>query len=691
MIIISFNPILLSKDEKLLSWLDPEKLDISVIDEKLKIKTLSITYPIAEKSKETRSLFKMGNKIWIPEYNGLKACLYVISSDYNLDYWEKNIISVDCEEVLVELNFTDLFTDTSTNTITVNRTRLEEWFGKYFNIGTVDPCLNSNLCVISIPGTMTKMQLLRYIEEETNNVFITRYEKDPNNNTIHRYLDFLRHDNAGEKHDLVIDLGYSANNIEYEVDESDTYRAIAPILSLSESNDTNNSTTNNSALTREQLTKVINDWKNLAVSKGQVIPMIVEKSTETDPNTNESKEIIVYTANWAAPFKKEAGKMYVTDDISTGAEYNEILTRPDNEPVEKTPKIGTVSTSNTDKYAIYNDCATTLIEKRYPSIVINSSIKDLQQIWENKGSYNVYDTANIKIPLGDRLLPIMVTKTEKNPHSVGENKITLSNPDLGTKIVQKETVITASDMEITGSKKYFEAKLTSEGELLANKMCSITVIKPETEQTVNTTVKNVSEEKWSKYGVSADGTQIMSVGRPSASGELSKYGYKFYKTIFKRKCPFCGSKELYWGIFWAGSETKNWGVFPATGKREAGSAEGHIFCKSCDADFSAIDGKDHMSPPRKKLTKVTSSTPTTKQEAYNLKNGKVGTTTTVKSNQTTTEKVAGFTTIYNSKTDSNGVFKLQINFKKGEYEIRCNFGGDIEYGRSSKTVKLIVK
>ena len=114
----------------------------------------------------------------------------------------------------------------------------------------------------------------------------------------------------------------------------------------------------------------------------------------------------------------------------------------------------------------------------------------------------------------------------------------------------------------------------------------------------------------------------MSIGRPSAAGELSKYGYKFYKSVFERICPCCGSDKLYWGIFWAGSETANWGIFPVTGLKESGSAEGHIFCAKCDADFSAIDGKNHGGGS-KNLKKVTSTISSSKAEASVLKNGQM--------------------------------------------------------------------
>lgn len=127
---------------------------------------------------------------------------------------------------------------------------------------------------------------------------------------------------------------------------------------------------------------------------------------------------------------------------------------------------------------------------------------------------------------------------------------------------------------------------------------------------------------YSIYGVSPDEKYIMAIGRPSAAGELSKYGYTFYKSVFERTCPCCRSDRLYWGIFWAGSETANWGVFPATGLKESGSAEGHIFCAKCDADFSVIDGKNHGGG-FKNLIKVISTVSSSKDEAYILKNGQM--------------------------------------------------------------------
>ena len=134
-------------------------------------------------------------------------------------------------------------------------------------------------------------------------------------------------------------------------------------------------------------------------------------------------------------------------------------------------------------------------------------------------------------------------------------------------------------------------------------------------------VLNGTKYTFDKYGVSSDGKYIMAIGRPSASGELSKYGYTFYRSVFERKCPICGGTHLYWSIFWAGNEYDNYGVFPATGNKEGGSAEGHIFCADCDADFSCIDGLNHVSNSVNNLKKLVATVRAAKSDAYALLNG----------------------------------------------------------------------
>lgn len=125
---------------------------------------------------------------------------------------------------------------------------------------------------------------------------------------------------------------------------------------------------------------------------------------------------------------------------------------------------------------------------------------------------------------------------------------------------------------------------------------------------------------YNQYGVSEDGYSLLAIGRASASGELSKYGYTFYVTEFDRTCPYCGSHELYWSIFFAGSETANWGKFPATGNGEGSSAEGIIVCAKCDSDWSVF-GHNHGGSGGD-LTVITPTKSCTKDDAYTLKSGK---------------------------------------------------------------------
>ena len=111
----------------------------------------------------------------------------------------------------------------------------------------------------------------------------------------------------------------------------------------------------------------------------------------------------------------------------------------------------------------------------------------------------------------------------------------------------------------------------------------------------------------------------MAIGLPSAAGEVGKYGYKYYKRVFERKCPNCGSTNLIWDWHWAGGHADK-GYSPCRGNNEGGSYEGHVFCKSCDADWS-IFGKGHPGPTG--LKAVSSPVRSSAKEAQKLKNGEM--------------------------------------------------------------------
>ena len=171
-----------------------------------------------------------------------------------------------------------------------------------------------------------------------------------------------------------------------------------------------------------------------------------------------------------------------------------------------------------------------------------------------------------------------------------------------------------------------------------------TILNAPQSNTKSTNNNNVSPTtttlNYNSCGVStdADKSKVMAIGLPSASGEINKYGYNWYKSVFKNKCPFCGRKTLVWD--W------NFGSYSScSGAYEGGTAEGHIYCSTklggCDADFSCIDGKDHSYTPRDSLTRVSGPDRSSRDEAIKLKNGQMSVTTTnvapTTDNSTTTE------------------------------------------------------
>jgi hypothetical protein len=231
---------------------------------------------------------------------------------------------------------------------------------------------------------------------------------------------------------------------------------------------------------------------------------------------------------------------------------------------------------------------------------------------------NKYFTVSLKDqfnnPLANQIITITIAGTSYN--------ITTNSKGIASKSVKylaggNYTV----KYSFAGNEKYPEASGTS-NILVSTKITGISI-----DAIVNaanwvkkqySTVSNGTKYSFNKYGVSSDGKYIMAIGRPSATGELSKYGYTFYRSVFKRVCPLCGSTKLFWSIFWAGNEYDNYGTFPATGNKEGGSAEGHIFCADCDADYSCIDGLNHVSSSTTALTKIVSTIKVAKSQAYVL-------------------------------------------------------------------------
>lgn len=219
---MSFTIIALSPTEKFLQFLDSELCDITETHEYGGLRTVEFEYTFQDLAKD-KALFKLGNKIWIQGHPTIEDCLYVVNTEVKQDIFKENKISFEAEEVLVELNNAPLFSHTELtqangfnvtgDEVTIDWNALNYWFGDYFNIRLVQKCISDYASVISLTGTMTRMNLLRQIEEETGNVFVTKYEKDQLNNTIHRYLDFVNPININKDWTLYTEYSFINNNV----------------------------------------------------------------------------------------------------------------------------------------------------------------------------------------------------------------------------------------------------------------------------------------------------------------------------------------------------------------------------------------------------------------------------------------------------------------------------------------------
>ena len=634
------NIVVLNNDETFLRVLDPELCTLTETHEKGGVRTLDFEY-IFQDLHEDKELFKAGNKIWVNGDVNIKDCLYVINTNVENSIYDGNYFKFEVEEALIELNYTpichqnELTSDNGldinyqlTNTgvvVELNYNSLNFWFGDWFNIGIVQKCLNNTCQKFTFTGAMTRMSLLRAIEESSGNVFITRYEKDLKTNTIHRYLDFLNPSNPnkawqcyidldfyddeyidgaydddgnivpegnldaededdittfplpqlqgklditnavfqitdsdynvltlddtelswtsseiglltedpqtiqlthdkdgfgietltksfivsdsqvpgginpgfitisddpdyadtssipddsyfvilengkpvfrtvlntriGAVHTDILDFGFNLENVIYDVDESDTYKAVSPVI------EGNSSIGNTNQLTRGDISNLITDWLDLSVSKGHVIPMIVEKvnikakATATKsayevavaslgeydlesnywtrplkPNDNldsdeKTYEFLKATAYWRAPYDKTAGDFHVSTNKSVSTSYNTVSDRPDNgDPREVTnPKMGTTTTSDENKYQIFNQVCQDLREHELPKINIDVDVANLQR----KGSFNnyeLYDKVYIKIEDNSELISARVTKTTREAHDIAKNTIEIDN------------------------------------------------------------------------------------------------------------------------------------------------------------------------------------------------------------------------------------------------------------------------
>lgn len=658
--------IILNNEEEIICWLNPEFVTIEETNEQGKIRSIKLTHP---RNDDYRSYppkwYQQGNKIYIPKNQDIEACLYVIDNSFTVNYWDKDEIEVSAEDVLVELNYVPGYAYATLEHIKVTKDWLKTTFGEFFTIGEYEEPSKNDIYPV---GTMTLMSLLRFIEDATGNIFVPHYKKLDGSNIITRSLDFLTPDNVGTDHkkpNEIIQVGYNTDSIEYSIDESDCYSAIQPLLQLQTTGSVSSSDAESSENTAEvdvanvaALREAILNWYKLEINEGDTIPMIVEKTTDGEPN---------YTAYWNAPFSKIVNQLFLEDNTESDKNYDRVYKKPDLGQIDNmrdsVPKIGTVSTSDTDKYAIYNDCANKIYEKRDPKITIETTLTDLRIITGNEETYNLGDTVYIRLLERNELVVANVTKTVKNNQDPGSNKITISNTIAGKSVTKDDVVLTTSGdlTQQVGQNRYFIAQVFNsrteepiEG-ITVSFYLSTTITTSTVEDTstdITNTDTDTGTEVGAKEGVTyhegktADGqSTITTTAYPSCAGGSHPDGYKLTTKTWLNKCPKCGK---------VGSLQFN----------PKGVAEGELTCgdgkapytDGCDADFCCVDGKEKLKTSNVHLESAVEVDTT---------NSEKQTTTTTSSGTTQT---VGKT--YYVKTDKEGMAKLQINLGLGVYKCK---------------------
>lgn len=523
----ALNLIVLTYDEEVLRWLDPDLAQIKETSTKDKCRKIEITYPLYEEYLESETnWYDQGHKIYIPSISGITNCLYVINTSYEIDYLEKNHIRVEAEEVMTEMNYDyvgfvntqDVTTEVQVEKgkikqiteigedgeeypisriyyykeyITVTAEVLRELLGNYYDIETIE--LSENNKQITPAGTMSYMSLLRLIEEQTERRFFTTYINYEN--TITRRLSLL--DTSKVRHVAqteYLDLNYNLESLELEISEENTYNAMAPEFSNSTTmtaEGTTGTTTPTIATptstaqlvtnaenvaqptttSKDDLASIIDTWINYEVQYRQEVPMIIKE--------DEQKNLVT-SATWYAPFEKRKNRLYIEVPYNTGdSRYNTIQ---DYKTKITRAKIGKVSTSETIPEMIYNTLAKSLLEKLTPDFELKISVKDIQMLLgQSNLGYQLFETLYVRIPNFDYYVPCQITETVKNLHLPGENTIKVE-ANVGSRLNMKDTMITSHDVTmLPGQKNTISGMLTTtENEPLANQMVTVNIRLKET-------------------------------------------------------------------------------------------------------------------------------------------------------------------------------------------------------------------
>jgi len=404
---------ILNPREEVIGVLNPEYTQIKEYDKLKGFRRIKITHSLLDEGRNINPLrysemLIIGNKVFRQMTCNGDSCLYIIIEDRKIDPYNQEI-SVTAEEVACELSntpprrFNPFVPDaTAPNaTISITAAFLESHLSNYFRIGTVETGQT-----FEFSGSVGLMELIREIEKQTGFEFQFKYQFIRATNRIHRYVDFIHR--RGKKHNIPIEIGYTASSIELEESENSVRIGAAPRGNANISNRDN-------AL---KYHKRMKSWENFVAMPGTNIPLFVTKKAE-------GKIVNGPLAN--PPYPKNAGNNFVLSKKGdSAARYQSIHHREGSE--NTTPRIAYFTTNEKHPINIYWNCVRIIREKLQPSLKLDANVFNIRKfVADTPDFFNVGDTVFVRLPGRNLSVESRIVETTKDPRDPDNDRIIIGN------------------------------------------------------------------------------------------------------------------------------------------------------------------------------------------------------------------------------------------------------------------------
>jgi hypothetical protein len=365
-------------------------VEIVETNELYKLKTLEITHPL---NPRYDSLLIPGNKIWQQQTSDQNSCLYLIRGPKSYDYNE-NTINIHAIEAAVELGQYKTIRDSNFQW-KIDPYFILKYLGELFDPGSLTPTSK-----IGYNGALTPLAILQEIQTRTNGEFQYTYTYIPPLKKIKRYINYTTQ--IGTIHHEVIELGYNTNNIELEIDESNTAIGASPIGQPKGNKD--------DTFHEDRLA-----FEKLKIEKGEIIPQYF---------TKQDKEYLPGPPA-SAPYSKQPDTNYVLCDEpgELNAHYKYIQSK-EGRP-QTYPRLVTFNSTESHPINMYWNCVKELRQHLQPEIEIKCTPTSLNTITNTETIYNTGDTIYIRLPGRPITVECRITKTIKNPQTPETTQITI--------------------------------------------------------------------------------------------------------------------------------------------------------------------------------------------------------------------------------------------------------------------------